>query len=139
MTPEREISNLRALLTQTLEIKLKLFDAKVEAEKERDQLREKLAESEYALELRSKEIGQSVHRGNTVDYIYDKLIVYGNHIDCLREKLAVAVEALDWYADKKNWVLKLIKSTSGGRAEKLQYRGKIAKQALSKIREQREK
>ena len=32
------------------------------------------------LENKSKEIGRSEHRGNTVDYIYDKCQYYGNQL-----------------------------------------------------------
>jgi len=36
---------------------------------------------QFNLEQKSKEIGRSEHRDNTVDYIYDKLETYSRHLD----------------------------------------------------------
>lgn len=71
-------------------------DARIgELERERDSLL-------VQLENKSKEIGRSEHRGNTVDYIYDKLENYSRQLgecakerDSLRCSLALATGALE--------------------------------------------
>lgn len=51
------------------------------------ELQAELAEAKRDLELKSKEIGRSEHRGNTVDYIYDKCANYGRQFDELNAEL----------------------------------------------------
>lgn len=41
---------------------------------------------QFNLEQKSKEIGRSEHRGNTVDYIYDKCSTYGRQFDELNKE-----------------------------------------------------
>lgn len=53
---------------------------------------ELLNSAEVALENKSKEIGRSEHRGNTVDYIYDKLENYSRQLGEVGPK-SIALEA----------------------------------------------
>lgn len=63
-----------------------LLTAELEAVKmERDEALETNDILEKELERKSKEVGRSEHRGNTVDYIYDKCNLYGNRLsECVR-------------------------------------------------------
>jgi hypothetical protein len=58
---------------------------------ENKKLREESVALKRDLEKKSKDIGRAEHRGNTVDYIYDKCKNYGNQITQLSEKLGVAI------------------------------------------------
>ena len=50
---------------------------------------------------KSKEIGRSEHRGNTVDYIYDKLENYSRQLGEVSDKLEFAEKALEKIADPR--------------------------------------
>ena len=48
---------------------------------------EEIRSLKFCLENKSKEIGRSEHRGNTVDYIYDKLALYSEQLgNVVRER-----------------------------------------------------
>ena len=47
---------------------------------ERDALKDENKSLKLNLDQKSKEIGRSEHRGNTVDYIYDKCETYKNQV-----------------------------------------------------------
>lgn len=84
-----------------------------------EELEDKNSSLQSDLDKKSGEIGMAEHRGNTVNYIYDKCENYGRQFSEMREKLKVAVEALVLI---QNW----------------NYDGyemkKIASEALQKIR-----
>jgi hypothetical protein len=61
-------------------------------------LQERVRELEFHLEQKSGEIGRAEHRGNTVDYIYDKCRVYGDQL-CWRFDQLTRIEKIlkeDW-------------------------------------------
>jgi hypothetical protein len=58
-------------------------------------LKDELKCVEFNLEQKSKEIGRAEHRGNTVDYIYDKCENYGRQLGSLARECAVLREALE--------------------------------------------
>lgn len=84
----------------------RMYDA---LEQERDSLRAKVEELEnenrslkFNLDQKSGEIGRAEHRGNTVDYIYDKLAVYSKQLlevvyqrDALRTRLKAMEGVVD--------------------------------------------
>jgi hypothetical protein len=59
---------------------------------------------------------------------------------CQKEiaKVALLVQALQFYADKRNWVIKHIRTKSGGIIEKFGERGKTARNALAALKKARE-
>lgn len=72
-----------------------------------DSLRDELGVMQFNLEQKSKEIGRSEHRGNTVDYIYDKCELYGKQLiqiaaerDQLRARVKRLRATLLFYAER---------------------------------------
>jgi len=72
-----------------LRIEQFFLDGATVLQKELDAARNEIKSLKFQLENKSKEIGRSEHRGNTVDYIYDKLENYsrqlGETVDSLFE------------------------------------------------------
>lgn len=52
-----------------------------------ESLEEEVSELKFSLKQKSDEIGRYEHRGNTVDYIYDKCATYGRIFDEQRVKI----------------------------------------------------
>lgn len=61
---------------------------------EADALGEEIKSLKFNLAQKSKEIGKSEHRGNTVDYIYDKCENYGKQFDYIKAEAEALVECL---------------------------------------------
>ncbi len=79
-----------------LETKLNLKEKLVaELKAEIEGLREDVEMLQSDLKKKSDDIGRSEHRGNTVDYIYDKCATYGKKFDELRAQVAELKGALE--------------------------------------------
>lgn len=79
-----------------------------------------------------KAISQAVIYMNEPDRRYDLHDLIAER-DALQAELVRLREALEFYADKKNWIFKRIKTPSGGIVERLGDRGKIARRALTPV------
>lgn len=62
---------------------------------------------QFNLEQKAGQIGRSEHRGNTVDYIYDKCVTYGKQFDALSDELKRTQMALEKCKEQRNEYLNL--------------------------------
>lgn len=62
---------------------------------ELERLQDENKSLEFNLKQKSGEIGRAEHRGNTVDYIYDKCRLYGEQLAQAQVELVAAKAALD--------------------------------------------
>jgi len=88
---------LRAELQTSLTMTQVCIKMKSDSEIENKNLKAENESLSSDLKKKEGEIGRAEHRGNTVDYIYDKLNVYGKFIDDLRvmnEKLRARIETI---------------------------------------------
>jgi DNA repair ATPase RecN len=63
---------------------------------ENAELRDELQALQFNLEQKPKEIGRAEHRGNTVDYIYDKCALYGRQLSELTAKVEAYEKVLEF-------------------------------------------
>jgi hypothetical protein len=78
-----ELQNLKKALEENAQLKAELEITKQKSKVRGQSLLEVSADNQRLqrdLEKKSKEIGMSEHRGNTVDYIYDKCQTYGDQV-----------------------------------------------------------
>ena len=124
---ERQVESQIKIIDWNGEANLKL-EAKIkEIERERDELRAEIKSLQFNLEQKAGEIGRAEHRGNTVNYIYDKYENYERQLGEHVTKVATLTKALR----SAESTLALMAEGEGNRAEVYQ---RMSKAELADVR-----